>query len=148
MIPTGQFSPRKLPPKKIPPLRITPTWTIPTWTIPTQKISTQDNSHLHNSQPGQFLPGKFLPRKISIQLISTLDNCSPPNLTKFNNIQAIPQNFLLANFFLLTLFVMRDLKRIIQHMQSRDGTGVEFLLIVTKNCFSQSQWEIFTSNFS
>ena len=104
MIPTGQFPPRKLPPKKIPPLRITPTWTIPTWTIPTQKIPTQDNFHLHNSHPGQFLPGKFLPRKISIQLISTLDNCSPPNLTKFNNIYAIPQNF--SQFF--SLNVIRD----------------------------------------
>ena len=88
MIPTGQFPPGKLPKEKIP---------------------TQDKFHPEKLLPGKLPPGnfpsrwfpprKFPPGKIFIQPIATPDNCHPANLIKFNNIQAISQNFLLAIFF-------------------------------------------------
>ena len=99
MIPTDNSHQENSHQRKLPP-RITPTRKIPTRKILTQDNSHLDNSHLENCHPGQFPPRKFLPRKIPTQLISIPDNCKPPNLTKLNNIQAISQNFLLANFFL------------------------------------------------
>ena len=102
MILTGELPPEKFPPKKIPTQDNFHPGNFHSENSHPEKLPP-GQSHQENSHPGQFPSGKFLPRKIPTQLISTPDNCSPPNLTKFNKIQAISQNFLLANFFSLNL---------------------------------------------